>query len=111
MNLTDKQRMQFRRMNYAFWEYQPLDGGTDRNAEVLQPPEPDQLADYVWTISPTKVNEAAGDRQPGRCLYPGGHGELPGSHHRRHQLPVHLPDGQTDPDPHPDREHVRVSPG
>ena len=30
MNLTDKQRVQFRRMNYAFWEYQPLDGSRTR---------------------------------------------------------------------------------
>ena len=44
MNLTDKQRLQFRRMNYSFWEYQPLDGDTDRDAEVLQPSQPDQLA-------------------------------------------------------------------
>jgi hypothetical protein len=26
MNLTDTQRLQVRRMNYSFWEYQPLDG-------------------------------------------------------------------------------------
>ena len=43
MNLTDKQRLQFRRNNYAFWEYQPLDGTPDGNAEVLQSPQSDQF--------------------------------------------------------------------
>ena len=41
MNLTDKQRLQFRRKNYAFWEYQPLDGTpTERRSSSTAPTRP-----------------------------------------------------------------------
>src|SRR6266496_110496 len=57
MNLTDKQRLQFRRMNFAYLEYQPLDGNTDRTPKFFNRPNQTNSLDYVWTISPTKVNE------------------------------------------------------
>jgi hypothetical protein len=56
-NFTDKQRLQFRRMNYAFWEYQPLDGGTDETPKYFNRPNQTNSLDYVWTVSPNKVNE------------------------------------------------------
>ena len=56
-NFTDKQRMQFRRMNYAFWEYQPLDGNSGETPKYFNRPNQTNSADYVWTISPNKVNE------------------------------------------------------
>ncbi|MBZ5725553.1 MAG: TonB-dependent receptor [Acidobacteriia bacterium] len=57
MNLTDKQRLQFRRMNYTYLEYQPLDGNSDRTPKFFNRPNQTNSLDYVWTISPNKVNE------------------------------------------------------
>jgi hypothetical protein len=58
MNLTDKQRLQFRRMNYTFFEYQPLDGTPTETPKFFNRPNQTNSMDYVWTISPTLVNEA-----------------------------------------------------
>ena len=58
MNLTDKQRLQFRRMNYSFWEYQPLDGGTNLTPKFFDRPNQTNSLSYVYTISPTMVSEA-----------------------------------------------------
>ena len=58
MNLTDRQRLQFRRNNYAFWEYQPLDGTPTETPKYFNRPNQTNSVDYVWTISPTMVNEA-----------------------------------------------------
>ncbi len=58
MNLTDRQRLTFRRLNYAFNEYQPLDGGTDRTPKFFNRPNQTNALNWVWTISPTLVNEA-----------------------------------------------------
>jgi len=58
MNLTDKQRLQFRRMNYAFWEYQPLDGGTNETPKFFNRPNQTNSLSHVWTLTPTMVNEA-----------------------------------------------------
>ncbi|MGA2772945.1 MAG: carboxypeptidase regulatory-like domain-containing protein [Bryobacteraceae bacterium] len=57
MNLTDKQRLQFRRMNYAFWEYQPLDGTPTETPKYFNRPNQTNSLDWVWTVSPSKVNE------------------------------------------------------
>jgi len=57
INLNDKQRLQFRRMNYAFWEYQPLDGGTNETPKFFNRPNQTNSLNHIWTISPTKVNE------------------------------------------------------
>ena len=57
INFTDKQRLQFRRNNYAFFEYQPLDGTPTETPKFFNRPNQTQSADHVWTISPTKVNE------------------------------------------------------
>jgi predicted heme/steroid binding protein len=57
MNLSDTQRIQFRRMNYSFWEYQPLDGGTNLTPKFFNRPNQTNSLNHVWTISPTMVNE------------------------------------------------------
>ncbi len=57
MNLSDRQRIQFRRMNYAFWEYQPLDGGTNETPKFFNRPNQTNSLNHIWTISPTMVNE------------------------------------------------------
>ena len=57
MNLTDKQRLQFRRMNYSFWEYQPLDGTPGETPKYFNRPNQTNSLNHVWTISPTLVNE------------------------------------------------------
>jgi predicted heme/steroid binding protein len=57
MNPTDTQRLRFRRTNYAYLEYQPLDGNTDRTPKFFDRPNQTNSLDHVWAISPTKVNE------------------------------------------------------
>ena len=57
MNLTDKQRLQFRRVYFTFWEYQPLDGGTNETPKFFNRPNQTNSIDHVWTLSSTKVNE------------------------------------------------------
>ncbi len=57
MNLTDKQRLQFRRVYFTFWEYQPLDGGTNETPKYFNRPNQTNSIDHVWTISSNKVNE------------------------------------------------------
>ena len=56
-NITDKQRLQFRRMNYAFWEYQPLDGTPGETPKFFNRPNQTNSLSHVWTISANKVNE------------------------------------------------------
>src|SRR6266851_5989852 len=58
INLTTKQRLQFRRNNYAFFEYQPLDGTPTETPKFFNRPNQTNSLDHVWTISPTLVNEA-----------------------------------------------------
>ena len=58
VNATDKHRFRFRFMNYTYLEYQPLDGNTDRTPKFFNRPNKTSSLDYVWTISPSKVNEA-----------------------------------------------------
>jgi predicted heme/steroid binding protein len=57
MNLTDKQRITFRRQNFAYLEYQPLDGNTDRTPKFFNRPNQTNSLDHVWTITPNMVNE------------------------------------------------------
>jgi hypothetical protein len=57
-NLTDRQRVQFRRLNYAFDEYVPLDGGTNETPRSFNRPNQTNSLNHIWTISPTLVNEA-----------------------------------------------------
>ncbi len=57
INVTETQRLQFRRMNYTFWEYQPLDGTPTETPKYFDRPNQTNSLDYVWTISPTMVNE------------------------------------------------------
>jgi len=57
INPTVNHRLQIRRNNYAFWEYQPLDGGTDRTPKYFDRPNQTNSVNWVWTLSPTKVNE------------------------------------------------------
>lgn len=57
VNLTDKQRLRLRRVYFSFWEYQPLDGGTNETPKYFDRPNQTNSIDHVWAISPTKVNE------------------------------------------------------
>jgi len=58
MNLTQSQRLQFRRNNYAFFEYQPLDGTPTETPKFFNRPNQTNSLDHVWTITPTLINEA-----------------------------------------------------
>jgi hypothetical protein len=57
VNLTELHHLRFRAMNYAYLEYQPLDGNTDRTPKFFNRPNKTGSLNYVWTISPSKVNE------------------------------------------------------
>ncbi len=57
VNVTEKQRIRFRRVYFTFHEYQPLDGGTNETPKYFDRPNYTYSTDYTWTISPTKVNE------------------------------------------------------
>lgn len=57
INLSEKHRVQFRRMAYYFKEYQPLDGGTPYTPKFFDRPNFTNSLSYVWTVSPTMVNE------------------------------------------------------
>src|SRR6516162_11361558 len=56
-NLTEKQRLRFRRVYFGFWEYQPLDGGTNETPKYFDRPNYTYSLNHTWTISPAKVNE------------------------------------------------------
>jgi Carboxypeptidase regulatory-like domain/TonB-dependent Receptor Plug Domain len=57
VNATDAHHFRFRATNFAYLEYQPLDGNTDRTPKFFNRPNKTGSFDYVWTISPTKINE------------------------------------------------------
>jgi Carboxypeptidase regulatory-like domain len=57
LNLTDKQRLQFRRVYFTFWEYQPLDGNSGETPKYFNRPNQTNSIDHVWTLSSNKVNE------------------------------------------------------
>ena len=108
MNLTDKQRLQFRRMNYAFWEYQPLDGTPTETPKYFNRPNQTNSLDHVWTISPNKVNELLATVSLDDVYIPVDTAHFLDRTTVGHQLSVHLPAGQADPHPHPHREHDQL---
>lgn len=57
VNLTSQQRLRFRRLNYNFFEYQPLDGGTNQTPKFFDRPNQTNSLNHVWILSPSKVNE------------------------------------------------------
>jgi len=59
-NLTDNQRISFHRSNFAYLEYQPLDGGSDRTPKIFNRPNQTNSINYVWTIRNNLVMEALG---------------------------------------------------
>jgi hypothetical protein len=57
INISDTQRLQFRRNNYKFFEYQPLDGTPTLTPKFFDRPNQTNSLDHVWTLSPTLINE------------------------------------------------------
>ena len=57
LNLTEKQRLQARKVDYALFQYQPLDGTPTRTPKFFNRPNQTNSLDHVWMLSPTKVNE------------------------------------------------------
>jgi len=57
INLTEKQRLRFHAMNYAYLEYQPLDGNTDRTPKFFNRPNKTGSLNHTWTLNPRMVNE------------------------------------------------------
>lgn len=57
INLTPSQRLRIRRVQFSFWEYQPVDGGTNETPKYFDRPNQTNSIDHTWVISPSKVNE------------------------------------------------------
>src|SRR5438552_2927165 len=57
VNLTEKQRLRFHAMNYAYLEYQPLDGNTDRTPKFFNRPNKTGSLNHTWTLNPKMENE------------------------------------------------------
>ena len=108
MNLTDTQRLQFRRNNYSFWEYQPLDGTPGLTPKFFDRPNQTNSLSHVWTSAPNKVNQFLATVSLDDVYIPVDTAQLLRPHYGRHRLPVHLPDGQADPDANSDRQHHQL---
>jgi hypothetical protein len=55
---TDTQRIEFRRSNLAYNEYDPFDQGSGETAKYFNRPNQTNTVTWTWTISPTLINEA-----------------------------------------------------
>ena len=104
INFSDSQRIQFRRMNFAFWEYQPLDGGTPYTPKYFDRPNQTNSLNYVWTISPTKVNELLVTASLDDVYIPVDSAHFLDRTTVGINYPYIFPAGQADSEPHPDRE-------
>ena len=92
-------------MNFAFWEYQPLDGGTPYTPKYFDRPNQTNSLNYVWTISPTKVNELLATVSLDDVYIPVDPAHFLDRTTVGINYPYIFPAGQADPDPHPDGEH------
>jgi hypothetical protein len=57
VNPTDRHQLRFRHQNYNFDDYSPFDGNFDRVPRTFIRPNKTASLNYIWTISPTTVNE------------------------------------------------------
>jgi hypothetical protein len=55
---TDKQRISGRRSEASYFEYQPFDQGSGETGKYFNRPNQTNVVSWLWTISPTLVNEA-----------------------------------------------------
>ncbi len=55
---SERHRVAFRRQNFAYVEYQPFDGGSDRTPKFFNRPNQTNSLSYVWTVRPNLINEA-----------------------------------------------------
>ena len=55
---NDKTRIEFRRSNLAYNEYDPFDQGSGETAKYFNRPNQTNAVTWTWTISPTFINEA-----------------------------------------------------
>ena len=55
---NEKNRIEFRRSNLAYNEYDPFDQGSGETAKYFNRPNQTNAVTWTWTISPTWINEA-----------------------------------------------------
>jgi len=55
---TETQRIEFRRSNLAYNEYDPFDQGSGETAKYFNRPNQTNVVTWTWTLSPTLINEA-----------------------------------------------------
>ena len=70
VNVNSNHRLRYRGIYYTFFEYQPLDGGTNETPKFFNRPNFTNSLDYTWVISPSKVNEALLTVSHDRVLIP-----------------------------------------
>ena len=57
LNPSPQHQIRFRHMNYAYDYYNPFDQGSDRTPGIWSRPNKTASINYIWTISPSVVNE------------------------------------------------------
>ena len=55
---TDKQHISGRRSEASYFEYQPFDQGSGETGKYFNRPNQTNVVSWIWTISPSLVNEA-----------------------------------------------------
>ena len=55
---NDKNRIEFRRSNLAYFEFDPFDQGSGETAKYFNRPNQTNALTWTWMISPTLINEA-----------------------------------------------------
>jgi hypothetical protein len=55
---SDKQKISGRRTDASYWEYQPFDQGSGLTGKYFIRPNQTNTVSWIWTVSPTLVNEA-----------------------------------------------------
>jgi hypothetical protein len=57
VNPSEKHQFRFRHQNYNFDDYDPFNGNFDRVPRTFVRPNKTASLNYIWTISPTTINE------------------------------------------------------
>lgn len=55
---SDKHRIEWRRTDFSYFEYQPFDGGSGLTGKYFDRPNQTNSVGWTWTINPTTINEA-----------------------------------------------------
>src|SRR6201993_1531628 len=68
--INTNHRLEFRRQNATYFEYQPFDQGSGLTGKYFNRPNQTNVLAWTWTISPTLVNELRGTVSIDRVYIP-----------------------------------------